>query len=70
MFSIWHTNKAEFMQFIEQANNHHKTIKFMAKISYNVFKGKRFTKESTLDIKMHFKPTETSVHNTIQRCLI
>ena len=42
-------------------------IKFTAEISDNeitfldrvVFKGERFVKESILDIKTHYKPTET-----------
>ena len=43
-------------------------MKFTAEISENkitfldtvVFKGERFIKESILDIKTHYKPTETS----------
>ena len=54
-------------QVIEQANKHHQTIKFTAEISRteitfldtNVFKGERFANKSILDIKTHFKPTET-----------
>ena len=54
-------------QFIEQANKFHPTIKFTAEISENeitfldtvVFKGGRLKKESILDIKTHYKPTET-----------
>ena len=54
-------------QFVEQANKFHVTIKFMAEISENevtfldtvAFKGERLKKESILDIKTHYKPTET-----------
>ena len=52
---------------MEQANSHHPTIKFTAEVSdtdttfldTSVYKGERFANESILDIKMHFKPTET-----------
>jgi len=51
----------------EQANIHHPTIKITAEVSdtdstfldTSVYKGERFADESILDIKMHFKPTET-----------
>ena len=33
IFSIWNVNKNGVTQFIEQANNHHPTIKFTAEIS-------------------------------------
>jgi len=54
-------------RFIQQANAFHPTIKFTAEISKNeitlldtvVFKGERFTEKSILDIKTHYKPTET-----------
>ena len=67
IFSIWNANKQQAMQFIEQANKHHQTIRFTAEISSteitflntNVFKGERFANKSILDIKTHFKPTET-----------
>ena len=52
---------------IEQANKHHQTIKFTAKVfetetkflDITVYKGERFKTESMLDIRTHFKPTET-----------
>ena len=59
--------KKDVDQFIEQANKFHPTIKFTAEISENeityldtvVFKGERLKNEPTLDIKTHYKPTET-----------
>ena len=53
--------------FIEKARKFHPTIKFTAEISENeitfldtvVFKGERLKKESILDSKNHYKPTET-----------
>ena len=53
--------------FIEQADTFHPTIKFTAEISEKeitsldmvVYKGERFLKEAILDVKTHYKPTET-----------
>ena len=67
IFSLWDTNKQEITLFIEQANNLHPMIKFTAEISENettflntvIFKGERFRIESILDIRTHYKPTET-----------
>ena len=67
IFSLWDVNKPDIDKFIEQANSHHPTIKFTAEISNTeitfldtvVYKGKRFRDHSILDIKTHFKPTET-----------
>jgi len=61
--SIWNTNKDEVIQFIEQANSYHPTIKFTAEVSdteatflnTKVNKGDRFAQQSRLDIKTHFK---------------
>ena len=35
IFSLWTTNRDRIEHFIEQANNHHPTIKFTAEISDN-----------------------------------
>ena len=60
IFSLWTITRENITQFIEQANNHHPTIKFLAEISdTNIYKGKRFEKDAVLDVKTHFKPTET-----------
>ena len=67
VFSLWDNDKKDVDRFIEQANKFHPTIKFTAEISENeitfldttVFKGERFKQVSILDIKTHFKPTET-----------
>ena len=76
IFSIWNVHKHQVTQFIEQANKHHQTIKFTAEISYteitfldtNVFKGERFANKSVLDIKTHFKPTETFQYTHFSSC--
>ena len=67
IFSLWTITRENITQFIEQANNHHPTIKFTAEISdteitfqdTNIYKGKRFEKDAVLDVKTHFKPTDT-----------
>ena len=67
VFSLWDNDKKDVDRFIEQANKFHPTIQFTAEISENeitfldttVFKGERFKQDSILDIKTHFKPTET-----------
>ena len=67
IFSLWDISKADIETFIMQANSHHPTIKFTADISDTetvfldtvVYKGSRFKEQSILDIKTHFKPTET-----------
>ena len=75
-FSIWNINKGEVTRFIEQANSHHPTIKFTAEVSdaettfldTKVYKGERFAKESRLDIKTHFKATETFQYTHFSSC--
>lgn len=64
---MWDTNKEDIEFFIEQANAYHPTIKFTAEVSQiettfldtTVYKGERFEKERILDVRTHFKPTET-----------
>ena len=76
IFSIRNVDKDKVTKFIEQANNHHPTIKFTAEISdtettfldTNVFKGKHFANESILDVKTHFKPTETFQYMHFSSC--
>ena len=67
IFSPWTINRDEIKQFIEQANNHHPTIKFTAETSEiettfldtSIYKGIRFQNDAVLDVRTHFKPTET-----------
>ena len=67
IFSLWDSDTQEITLFIQQANNLHNTIKFTAEISENettflhtvIFQGERFKNESILDIRTHYKPTET-----------
>ena len=67
IFSLWNTNRGEITQFIEQANEHHPTIKFTTEVSDTeitfldniIYKGARLETKSALDVRTHFKPTET-----------
>ena len=60
-------SRTDIEAFIEQANLHHLTIKFTSEISDTeivfsdtvVYKGTRFKEKSILDVKTHFKRTET-----------
>ena len=60
-------SKPDIETFIEQANLHNPTIKVTPEISATetvfldtiVYKGTRFKDQSILDVKTHFKPTET-----------
>ena len=62
--------------FIEQANSFHPTIKFTAEISQiettfldtTVYKGERFEKERILDVRTHFKSTETFQYTNFNSC--
>ena len=67
IFSLWDVNRKDINLFIEQANTFDPTMKFTAEISEKevtfletvVYKGDRFLKEAILDVKTHYKPTET-----------
>ena len=67
IFSLWNIDKTEIGSFIDLANNHHPTITFTAEISNTeitfldtcVHKGHRFERESILEVRTHFKPTES-----------
>ena len=75
-FSLWDTNGEEIEKFIEHANRHHATIKLTAEISDKettfldtcVYKGERFKKENILDVRSHFKPTETFQYTHYSSC--
>ena len=68
--------KDEITAFIELGNNYHPTIKFTAEISDTeitfldtcVYKGERFKEESVLDVRTHFKPTETFQYTHFTSC--
>ena len=74
IFSLWDISREESHQFIEQANNHHPTIKFTAEISEITFldtvlyKGNRFITESVLDVRTHYKATETFQYTHFSSC--
>ena len=76
IFSLWTTNRDRIEHFIEQANNHHPTIKFTAEISDKettfldtyIYKGERFERDAILDVRTHFKPTETFQYTHFSSC--
>ena len=77
-FSLWDISKPDIETFIEQANLHHPTIKFRvtAEISdteivfldTTAYKGTRFKDQSILDVKTHFKLTETFQYTHFTFC--
>ena len=75
VFCLWEANKEEIENFIEQANLYHPTIKFTAGVSQieafldtTVYKGERFVKELILDVRTHYKPTETFQYTNYNSC--
>ena len=76
VFSLWNINKEETNSFIGLANSYHPTIKFTAEISDKektfldtcVYKGEKFKKESILDMRTHFKRTETFQYTHFTSC--
>ena len=76
VFSLWDINRENITKFIELANKHHPTIKFTAEISdtettfldTEVYRGERFKKEAVLDVRTHFKPTETFQYTHYSSC--
>ena len=76
IFSLWNTNKEAIHNFTKLANSFHPTIKFTAEISDTeitfldicVYKGDRFKKHSNIDVRTHFKPTETFQYTHFDSC--
>ena len=76
VMSVWDTSRNEIEEFLLKANNFHPTIKFTAEISEtettfldtNMYKGVRFNKDSILDVRTHFKPTETLQYTNFYSC--
>ena len=69
MSSLWNVSKNQIQTFIELANNYHATIKFTAEISdIEIPFLDKFKKESKLDVRTHFKPTETFQYTRFSCC--
>ena len=74
--SLWRTERKEIDEFVALANRHHPSIKFTAEISdekinfldTTVYKGKIFHNQGILDIRTHFKPTETFQYMHFSSC--
>ena len=73
---MWRTKRKEIDEFIALANRHHPPIKFTTEISdkeinfldITVYKGERFHNQGILDIRTHFKPTETFQYTHFSSC--
>ena len=76
VISMWNTSRDKIEDFLVKANSFHPTIKFTAEISETettfldtkVYKGDRFKKESILDVRTHFKATETFQYTNFYSC--
>ena len=76
VFSLWNIGIEEIKGFIDQANRYHPTIRFTAEISDKeiifldtcVYKGDRFNDTSILDVRTHYKPTETFQYTHFSSC--
>ena len=76
VISMWDTSRDKIEDFLLKAKRFHPTIKFTAEISETkttfldtkVYKGDRFNRESILDVRMHFKPTETFQYTNFYSC--
>lgn len=76
VFWLWNKSMQHINFFIEQANQFHPSIKFTAEISENeitfldtiIYKGDRFQTDSILDIKTHYKLTETFQYTHFTSC--
>ena len=76
VISMWNTSRDKIEDFLVKANSFHPTIKFTAEISETettfldtkVYKGGRFKKESILDVRTHFKATETFQYTNFYSC--
>ena len=76
VISAWDTRKNKIEEFLLNVNNFHPTIKFTAEISETetpfldtkVYKGVRFNKDSIIDVRTHFKPTETFQYTNFYSC--
>jgi len=73
---MWDTSRDKIEEFLLKANIFHPTIKFTAEISETetifldtvVYRGDRFLKESILNMRTHFKPTETFQYTNFYSC--
>ena len=76
IISMWDASRDKIEEFLLKANSVHPTIKFTAEISETetifldtvVYKGDRFLKESILDVRTYFKPTETFQYKNFHSC--
>ena len=73
---MWDTNRDKIEEFFLKANSFHPTIKFPTEISETetifldtiVCKSDRSLKESILDVRISFKPTEIFQYTNFKSC--
>ena len=70
------TKKKSNISLSKHANSYHLTIKFTDEVSQlettfldtTVYKGERFEKESILEVRTHYKPTEPFQYTNYNSC--
>ncbi|XP_048589460.1 uncharacterized protein LOC125573153 [Nematostella vectensis] len=76
IFAVWTIPGDKIASFLNFANVFHPTIKFTHELSQEtitfldteVFKGERFMDSNILDVRTHFKPTETFQYTHFSSC--
>ena len=69
-------HKLRHKEFVKRANHYHNTIKLTAQISDSEiafldtkeYKGEIFNRDSTLNVQMHYKQTETFQYTNFYSC--
>ena len=75
-FLIYHGNENEIKTIFAIANGHHSLLQFTFEyaqtpinfLDVNVYKGKRFKNNATLDLKTYFKPTNSFMYPHRESC--
>ena len=73
---LWDTHNDNIQEFVQRANHYHDTIKFTPEISDSeialldtkLYEGKRFNRNSTPYVQMHYKQTETFQYTNFYSC--
>ena len=70
VISVWDTSKNKIEEFLLKANNFHPEISETEAtfLDTKVYRGLKFNKDSILDVRTHFKPTETFQYTDFYSC--
>ena len=76
VFCLWDTNEDNIKEIVKRTNHYHHKIKFTAEITDSeialldtkLYKGERFNRDSTLNVQMHYKQTETFQYTNFYSC--